>query len=50
MDIYTENEVFIKNRAFLIREGFLIKGWVKFINEWKGDGQLRKWLTHFYKN
>jgi hypothetical protein len=29
------NEVFIKNRTFLIKDGFLIKGWVRLINEWR---------------
>jgi hypothetical protein len=49
MDIYTEiggmiktkcKEVFIKNRTFLIREGFLIKGHVKLIVEWRKGREM----------
>jgi hypothetical protein len=36
------NEVFIKNRAVLIKGG-----WVKLITEWKREGQLRKCLRCF---
>ncbi len=60
MGIYTEirgvlkirlNEVFIKNKTFLIREGIWIKGRVKLINELeKGrDGSGSAWDVFFIK-